>query len=92
MADHFCALVLFECACDMEHESAMMMMMMYFCLQARSLQLKHTLSAQRRSIKTYRTERFTTALEAESQAYRHLLSRTFCNGVGCRATGLQTNA
>jgi len=22
MANHFCALVLFECACDMDHESA----------------------------------------------------------------------
>jgi len=29
-------------------------------------------------IKTYKTERFTTALEAEPQGYRHLLNRTFC--------------
>jgi len=38
--------------------------------------------AQRRLIKTDKTERFTTALEAESQGYRHFLNRTFCNGVG----------
>jgi len=44
---------------------------MYFCPQTRT----HTLSAQYRLIKTCKTERFTTALEAESQGYRHLAKR-----------------
>jgi len=39
---------------------------MYFCPQTRSPQYKHTHSAQRWLIKTNKTERFTTALEAES--------------------------
>jgi len=34
------------------------------------------ISAQRRLIKRYKTERFTTALEAESQGYRHLTERS----------------
>jgi len=55
---------------------------MYFCLETQSPQYKHTFSAQRRLIKTYKTECFTMALEAESQGYRHLLNRTFCNSVG----------
>jgi len=42
-------------------------------------------------IKTYRTERFTTALEADWQVYRRLLYRTCCSGVGDRTTGLQTH-
>jgi len=32
------------------------------------------------------------ALEAESQGYRHLLNRTFCNGVGVRTTVLQIHS
>jgi len=52
----------------------------------------NTHSAQRRLIKTNKTERFTAALEAESQAYRHFLNTTFCNGVGGRTTGLQTHS
>jgi len=43
--------------------------------------IKHTLAAQGRLIKTHGTESFTTALEAESQGYRHLLNRMFCNGI-----------
>jgi len=43
-------------------------------------------------MKTYKTDRFTTALEPESQGYRHLLNRTFCNGSGGRTTGLQTHS
>jgi len=39
---------------------------MYFCPQARSPLHKHTHSAQRCLIKIDKTERFTTALEAES--------------------------
>jgi len=39
---------------------------MYFCLQTRSPYYMHTPSAQRWLIKTDNTERFTTALEAES--------------------------
>jgi len=35
---------------------------------------KHTLSAQRRLIKTDKTERFITALVAESHGYRHILN------------------
>jgi len=38
-----------------------------------------------------KTELCTTALEqAESQGYRHFLSRTRCIGVGGRTTWLQT--
>ena len=55
---------------------------MYFCSQTRSPQYKHTFSAQRSLIKTDKTKRFTTALEAESQGYRHLLYRTFRNSDG----------
>jgi len=46
-------------------------------------------------IKTDKTERFTTAFEAQAEAqgyYRHFLNRTFCNGVGGRTTGLQTHS
>jgi len=50
----------------------------------------HTLSVQHRLIKTYKTERFTTALEAESQGRLQTLNRTFCNGVGGGITGLDT--
>jgi len=32
----------------------------------------------------YRTYRFTTALEAESQGYRHFFNRTFCSSVAGR--------
>jgi len=39
-----------------------------------------------------KTERFTTALEAEAQGYTHFLNRKFCNGVGVRTTGLQTHS
>jgi len=39
---------------------------MYFCSQTRCPQYKHTHSAQRWLIKTDKTERFATALEAES--------------------------
>jgi len=45
-----------------------------FCQESRSPYYKHTLSAQRRLIETDKTERFTTALEAESQGYRHFFS------------------
>jgi len=38
---------------------------MYFCPQTRSPYYKHKHSAQRWLIKTDKTERFTTALEAE---------------------------
>jgi len=41
---------------------------MYFCPQTRSPWYKHTHSAQSWLIKTDKTERFTTALEAESPA------------------------
>jgi len=39
---------------------------MYFCSQTRCPQSKHTHSAQRWLIKADKTERFATALEAES--------------------------
>jgi len=45
-----------------------------FCQESRSPYYKHTLSAQRRLIETDKTEHFTTALEAESQGYRHFFS------------------
>jgi len=60
--------------------------------QTQSAQSTNTLSVQRRLIKTYRTERFTTALEADWQDYRLLLYRTFCSGVRGRTTGLQTHS
>ena len=41
---------------------------------------------------TYKTERFTTALDVDWQDYRHLLYRTFCSAVGGWATGLQTHS
>ena len=41
-----------------------------FCPQTRGPQYKHTHSAQRWVIKTDKTERFTTALEAESPVSR----------------------
>jgi len=60
----------------------------FICLQTRSPQYKHTLSAQYRSIKTDKTERVAMASEtAESQVYRMFLNRTLCNGVGGRTTG-----
>jgi len=34
--------------------------------------------------KTDKTVRFTMALEAEAQCYRHFLNRTFCNSVGLK--------
>ena len=40
---------------------------------------KHTLSAQHRLIKTDKTERITTALDSESQGYRHFLNRMCTN-------------
>jgi len=43
-------------------------------------------------IKTDKTERFKTALEAESQTYRHFLNTTFCKGVGGRTTELQVHS
>jgi len=43
-------------------------------------------------MKTYKTEHFTMALEAELQWYRHLLNRMFRNNNGGRATGLQTHS
>jgi len=66
----------------------------FLCIFARRHEVHdtNTRSTQRRLIKTYKTERFTTALEAESQGYRYLLNRTFCNGVGGRTTGLQTHS
>jgi len=42
-------------------------------------------------IKTDQAERFTMALEVESQGYRHFLNITFCNGVEGRTTELQTH-
>jgi len=42
-------------------------------------------------IKTYKTERFTVQHWRPNHSItRHLLNRTFCNGVGGRTTGLQT--
>jgi len=40
---------------------------------------KNTLSAQHRLIKTDKTERITTALDSESQGYRHFLNRMCTN-------------
>ena len=41
----------------------------------------NTHSAQGRLIKTHSTERFTAALEAESQGYRHFLNRRFATAL-----------
>ena len=38
--------------------------------------------------KTDKTRRFATAMGAESQGYRHVLNRTFYNGVGDRTKEL----
>jgi len=51
----------------------------------------HT-AAQRRLVKTDKTEHFTTALAAGSQSYRHFNNRTFYNSVGDRTTELKTHA
>jgi len=55
-------------------------------------QYKHTLTVQRRLIKTYKTELLATALKAESQAHTLVLYRTFRNGAEGRTTGLQTHS
>jgi len=52
---------------------------MYFCSQTRSPQYKHTHSAQRWLIKTHKTERFTTALEAESAVSSEISNFTPCD-------------
>jgi len=49
---------------------------MYFCPQTRSPWYKHAHSAQRWLIKTDKTERFTTALEAESPVSREIFDFT----------------
>jgi len=64
---------------------------MYLPTDTKSIVRTYT-SAQRKLIKTYKTERFRTASEAESQEHRHFLNRTFCNGVGGTTTGLQTRS
>jgi len=75
--------------CKARKPVMMMMMMMYF-VRRHEVHSTNTLSAQRRLIKTYRTERFTTAMEADWQDYQHLLHRIFHSGVGGQATALQT--
>jgi len=40
----------------------------------KSIEYKHTLSAQRRLVRTDTTERFITALEVEPQGYSHFLN------------------
>jgi len=51
----------------------------YLFVVRHKVQVKHTLSAQLRSMKTDATELCTTAFEqVESQGYRHFVSRMFC--------------
>jgi len=45
------------------------------------------LSAQLRLIKTDKTERFTTALEVESQGYRHFLTECFATALEAEPQG-----
>jgi len=73
-------------------EKGLKLMNEFICQQTRSPWYKLTFSAQRRLIKTDKTERFATTLEAESQGYRHFLNRTFCNGVGGKTTALQPHS
>jgi len=53
----------------------------WICLTVDTKPIVQTHTAQGRLIKTHSTERFTAALEAESQGYRHFLNRRFATAL-----------
>ena len=61
---------------------------LFVCEQTRSLQYEHTLSAERRSMETDKTERFTRHWNRRN----HRFTVTFCNCVEGRTTGLLTHS
>ena len=64
----------------------------FLSADTKSIVKAHTFFCTTQVNKIYRTKNFTTALEAESQGYRHLLNRTFCNCIRGKTTGLQKHS